>query len=57
MAERKQGAVWIEGLIHSYTTAININRRNNHRIIESFRLEGTPRGHLVQPPHSEQGHH
>jgi len=28
----------------------------NNRIIESFGLEGTPRGHLVQPPHSEQGH-
>jgi len=23
---------------------------NPHRIIESFGLEGTPRGHLVQPP-------
>jgi len=28
-----------------------------HRIIESFGLERTPRGHLVQPPRSEQGHH
>ena len=27
-----------------------------YRIIESFGLEGTPRGHLVQPPRSEQGH-
>ena len=27
------------------------------RIIESFGSEGTPRGHLVQPPRSEQGHH
>ena len=27
-----------------------------HRIIESFVSEGTPRGHLVQPPRSEQGH-
>jgi len=26
------------------------------RIIESFGSEGTPRGHLVQPPCSEQGH-
>ena len=25
-------------------------------IIESFGLEGTPRGHVVQPPRSEQGH-
>ena len=29
----------------------------NHRIIEGFGSEGTPRGHLVQPPRSEQGHH
>jgi len=28
-----------------------------HRIIESFGLEGTPTGHLVQPPRSKQGHH
>ena len=28
----------------------------NHRITESFGLEGTPRGHPVQPPRSEQGH-
>jgi len=30
-----------------------------YRIIESenFGSEGTPRGHLVQPPCSEQGHH
>jgi len=27
-----------------------------HRIIESFGSERTPRGHLVQPPLSEQGH-
>jgi len=31
--------------------------KKNHRIIESFGSEGTPRGHLVQPPRSEQGHH
>ena len=24
--------------------------------IDIFGLEGTPRGHLVQPPRSEQGH-
>ena len=29
----------------------------NHSIIESFGLEGTPRGHLVQSPCSKQGHH
>ena len=28
----------------------------DHRIRESFWSEGTPRGHLVQPPRSEQGH-
>ena len=28
----------------------------NHRIIGSFGSEGTSRGHLVQPPCSEQGH-
>ena len=27
-----------------------------HRIIECFGLEGTFRGHLAQPPCSEQGH-
>jgi len=27
-----------------------------HRIIECFGLEGTFRGHLTQPPCSEQGH-
>jgi len=32
-------------------------KTQNHRIIGSFGLEGTPRGHLVQPPRSEQGHH
>jgi len=29
---------------------------DDHRIIESSGSEGTPRGHLVQPPCSEQGH-
>ena len=28
---------------------------NSHRIIESFGLEGTPRGHLVQPPKLSEG--
>jgi len=28
----------------------------NRRIIESFGLEGTFRGHLAQPPCSEQGY-
>jgi len=27
-----------------------------HRITEWFRLEGTFKGHLVQPPRNEQGH-
>jgi len=31
------------------------NHRIIERIIENFGLEGTPRGHLVQPHHSEQG--
>jgi len=30
--------------------------KRDHRIIESFGSEGTPRGHPVQPPRSEQGH-
>ena len=51
-------------------TSITIFRASCHRfesreslpcfkveIIESFGSEGTPRGHLVQHPHSEQGHH
>ena len=29
---------------------------HNHRTIESFELEGSRKGHLVQPPCSEQGH-
>ena len=29
---------------------------DNHRIIEYFGLEGTFRGHLAQPPYSEQGY-
>ena len=28
----------------------------NHRILESFELEGTTKGHLVQPSCNEQGH-
>jgi len=28
----------------------------NHRIIDCFGLEGTFRGHLAQPPCSEQGY-
>lgn len=31
-------------------------RNDGHRIIESFESEGTIKGHLVQLPHSEQGH-
>jgi len=31
-------------------------KSQNHRITESFGSEGTPRGHLVQPPRSKQGH-
>jgi len=30
--------------------------KTTYRITESFGSEGIPRGHLVQPPHSEQGH-
>lgn len=28
----------------------------DHRIVESFELESTPKGPLVQLPHSDQGH-
>jgi len=34
---------------------VAVRLRQYHRIIESFVLEGTPRGHLVQPPSSKQG--
>jgi len=30
--------------------------KHNHRIIEGFGSEGNPRGHLVEPTCSEQGH-
>ena len=35
---------------------IGLENHRNQRIIESPESEGTPEGHLVPPPRSEQGH-
>jgi len=35
---------------------VRISSTGFHGIIEWFALEGTSKGHLVQPPCSEQGH-
>ena len=45
----KHGAQYIN-MIHFMCSTI-------HRIIESLELEGTSKGHLVQFPCNEQGHH
>ena len=46
----------VQGALLWQEFALGIYRAKLYRIIESFGLEGTPRGHLVQPPRSEQGH-
>ena len=54
------GAVIWKSQIHAQPGSLPDKKlwgEQNHRIIESFGSEGTPRGHLVQPPCSEQEHH
>jgi len=38
-----------------FSVLVSVSRKF-HRIRESFELEGTLKGHLVQPPCSAQGH-
>lgn len=47
------------GLVQTGEAAVlrGAKPQNNHRCIECFGSEGTFRGHLVQPPCDELGHH